>query len=399
MKIKKGILLILCTLLLMAAGCSRQEEKKNVYCDAAPAGMEFLACGESGTLTRIDMDGEVHTIETGIREDLNGVVKHDDTLLAVGEKGRVFIQEAGNSIEVPEAADGNDLYDAENFKGLWLAAADGGIWASKDAREWEQVQSGEGRFLSIACSDELSVCAREDGVLYLSEDGETWEEISFNEYYGTDMKMQQIIYGGGLFYLLGEEENAQRIFTSSMGSVWSERVLDMLEGEPADLSDETFVGMVWDGQEVIVGCESGSLLTLPDCAECNKMEKSGMDNLTDVAYCGGYYLFLDQSGNGKVVAQDDAGTRQYKISVESAHEKTEAVFVDVRSEEEYAETHIEGSINLPVDEIGKLSQYIPDKSQEIIFCCASGIRSKTALDKALEMGYQNVFYMGNVEQW
>ena len=71
----------------------------------------------------------------------------------------------------------------------------------------------------------------------------------------------------------------------------------------------------------------------------------------------------------------------------------------MRSKEEYDKGHIEGSIHLDVDKIEELPEYIPNKEKEIIFCCTKGIRSKTALEKALEMGYENVFYMGNVEAW
>lgn len=395
------LLLLFGTLLCFAAGCQTKQEdnKETVYLDVAPGKMEFIACGENGALAQIDMDGEIQTIKTGTKETLNGVWKKDGTLVAVGNQGKVFIQEDGESVEVPKAAKGKNLYDVGVFQENWIAVGDGGIWSSKDGKEWKQVQKVKGEMVSLACSDDLCICVRKDGMLYLSEDGKTWQELNFNEYYGKKMQMQQIIYGGGNFYLLGEEDGRQQIYLSAMGSVWSERALDMLEGKPADLSKETFIGMVWDGQEVVVGCKSGKMLTLPDCAQCNKLEKTKMKDLTGIAYCGGYYLLMDSQGDGQVLSQDDADTRQYKISVESAEQKTEAVFVDVRSKEEYEEGHITGSINLEVDHIAELPEYIPDKNQEIIFCCSRGIRSKTALEKALEMGYQNVFYMGKVKDW
>ncbi len=140
----------------------------------------------------------------------------------------------------------------------------------------------------------------------------------------------------------------------SWANVWSERMLDMLEGKPADLSEEVFVGMVWDGQEVVVGCASGKLLTLPDCTECNKLEETELKELSDLAYCGGFYLLVKPDGETQVLAQDEANVRQYKISIESAREKTEAQFVDVRSKEEYDKGHIEGSIHLDVDKIEEL---------------------------------------------
>ena len=406
---KLKMVVLVCTLLL-AAGCAKEggqeqqdnkdrQEKKEYYVDASPAGMEFAVCGKDGRLAMIDMDGKVRTIETDIKEDLNAVAGKDETLVAVGDQGNIYIWEKNQSIKAMHEAEGNSLYDIVNFKDQWIMAGENGIWLGASGRGVRQVLKSEEKYISAACSADLCICVREDGVLSLSYDGETWEEFNFNEYYGYDFKLQQLLYGGGNFYLLAEEDGNQKIYVSQLGSVWSERMLDMLEGKPADLSEEVFVGMVWDGQEVVVGCASGKLLTLPDCTECNKLEETELKELSDLTYCGGFYLLVKPDGETQVLAQDEANVRQYKISIESAREKTEAQFVDVRSKEEYDKGHIEGSIHLDVDKIEELPEYIPNKEKEIIFCCTKGIRSKTALEKALEMGYENVFYMGNVEAW
>lgn len=389
--------MLCCTLLLVAAGCSKQ--KKTLYQDVSPSDMGFIACGEEGMLTRIDTEGKISDIKTKIKEDLNGVCEEGGTLVAVGDQGIVFMQQNRNETNVYYESGKSNLYDVVCFKEKWIAVGENGIWTNTNEKEWKKRKKSDETYISVACSDEICICVRKDGVLAISQDGENWDEMNFNEYYGEKLSLQKIVYGGGNFYLLGEENQTQRVYVSALGGVWSERKLDMLEGKKADLSKETFVGMVWDGQEIIVGCSSGKLLTLPDCPECNKLENTEMKSLADLAYCGGYYLLVDAEGVCRVIAQDDANVKQYKISLESARKKTAAQFVDVRSSEEYDKKHIEGSINLEVDKIKELTQYVPDKNQEIIFCCSKGIRSKTALDQAIEMGYTNVYYMSNVEEW
>lgn len=63
--------------------------------------------------------------------------------------------------------------------------------------------------------------------------------------------------------------------------------------------------------------------------------------------------------------------------------------IDVRSAGEYAAGHLEGSINVPLERIAlDLPGLAPDKSQLIMLCCASGMRSGMALQTLQAMGYQ-----------
>ncbi len=74
--------------------------------------------------------------------------------------------------------------------------------------------------------------------------------------------------------------------------------------------------------------------------------------------------------------------------------KQRAIILDVRSKGEYAGGHIQGSINIPVEillnNLGKLK----DKSQPIITCCASGMRSASAKSMLRSKGYTHVYNGG-----
>jgi phage shock protein E len=67
-----------------------------------------------------------------------------------------------------------------------------------------------------------------------------------------------------------------------------------------------------------------------------------------------------------------------------------AIIVDVRTKGEYAGGHIKGSINIPVDQLSKNLNKFSDKNKPIITCCASGMRSASALSILKSNGYTSV---------
>lgn len=100
---------------------------------------------------------------------------------------------------------------------------------------------------------------------------------------------------------------------------------------------------------------------------------------------------------------EDAKTGEYqKISAERAMEMmvSDAVILDVRTQEEYTEGHIPDSILIPYDEIqDKASTLLPDKSQTILIYCRSGRRSEIAAHALIKMGYESVYDFGGIIDW
>lgn len=77
-----------------------------------------------------------------------------------------------------------------------------------------------------------------------------------------------------------------------------------------------------------------------------------------------------------------------------------AHLLDVREPDEYAEGHIQDSINVPLGTIEKeIESLVPDKQQEIIVYCRSGARSKQASNMLLAKGYTNVYDLGGIQTW
>lgn len=74
--------------------------------------------------------------------------------------------------------------------------------------------------------------------------------------------------------------------------------------------------------------------------------------------------------------------------------------VDVRTPEEYRQKRITGAINIPNETI--LSEPIPklpDMKQPLFVYCEGGGRSKRASQKLSDIGYENVYEMGGLNEW
>lgn len=72
------------------------------------------------------------------------------------------------------------------------------------------------------------------------------------------------------------------------------------------------------------------------------------------------------------------------------------IYLDVRTPEEFAEGHIEGSRNLPLHELKKIDTVIPDKDAPVYVYCLSGARSRRSAALMRHMGYTDVTDMGGI---
>ncbi len=67
-----------------------------------------------------------------------------------------------------------------------------------------------------------------------------------------------------------------------------------------------------------------------------------------------------------------------------------ATIVDVRTKGEYVRGHVQGSLNIPLDQLHSRLSTFRNKEQAIITCCASGARSSSARSMLKNAGFTNV---------
>ena len=97
------------------------------------------------------------------------------------------------------------------------------------------------------------------------------------------------------------------------------------------------------------------------------------------------------------ISQDEA--------MQMLQEQSGYLIVDVRRPDEFAEGHIAGAINVPVEaintaeEASELAEDLPDLDQVLLIYCRTGRRSKEASARLAEFGYTKVYEFGGITTW
>ena len=103
------------------------------------------------------------------------------------------------------------------------------------------------------------------------------------------------------------------------------------------------------------------------------------------------------SENGKSSTYEQITAEQAKTIMDT---EKDYVIIDARTEDEFAEGHIENAILIPEYEIAnRAEKELPDKEQLILVYCRSGRRSKIASEELVKLGYTNVKEFGGIIDW
>ena len=101
--------------------------------------------------------------------------------------------------------------------------------------------------------------------------------------------------------------------------------------------------------------------------------------------------------NGKASTYEQITAEQAKTIMDT---EKDYIIIDARTEEEFAEGHIENAILIPEYEIkDRAEKELPDKEQLILVYCRSGRRSKIASEELVNLGYTNVKEFGGIIDW
>lgn len=107
-------------------------------------------------------------------------------------------------------------------------------------------------------------------------------------------------------------------------------------------------------------------------------------------------------GNSDTADGADTVNGYVDVSVKEAKEMIDSgdVFLlDVRSAGEFETEHIEGAVNINVNELSSRLDEVP-RDETILVYCRSGSRSITASNILVDAGYTDVYNMlGGIGQW
>jgi rhodanese-related sulfurtransferase len=111
-----------------------------------------------------------------------------------------------------------------------------------------------------------------------------------------------------------------------------------------------------------------------------------------------------QHSPGFLAIVNDAKTRVREVTVAETLKAVnggEARLIDVREDNEWAESHAKGADHLGKGIIERdIEKLVPDKDAELILYCGGGYRAALAADSLQKMGYTNVASMaGGWRAW
>ena len=107
-------------------------------------------------------------------------------------------------------------------------------------------------------------------------------------------------------------------------------------------------------------------------------------------------LFIAASVTGLLFFFFGCGRSDFRPGVKELIDKG-ALVVDVRTPQEFATGHYEGSVNIPLGELESKIELFGDKEKNIIVYCRSGNRSSMAKKILEKHGYKKVVDGGGLQ--
>ena len=143
-------------------------------------------------------------------------------------------------------------------------------------------------------------------------------------------------------------------------------------------------------------CDNGLVIVFTSCQKCYKLKKvSDFDNKTMTIEND--IMTVSDGINKKEIEMGSIGGNSIEPDEANVLLANGAKLIDVRTAEEFEEKWAIDSINIPLDTL-ETGLSIYDKSTPLIFACASGVRAESAVKKAMELGYTNVYNLGSFEK-
>lgn len=370
----------------------------------------FIAVGTGGRMDRIAPDKTVTPLQSTGSETLNGVAFADNRWVAVGNGGAVLTAGPDGAFRQVESGTKQDLLAVAGFGSAFVAVGRcGTVLTSVDGTRWSPFPvETDSDFISVDSNGETCLAVTRQGQVLIMKNLSKGDILDYNAVYqdlATTFYMRAISCCGQGYLVMGtamDDEDVPVLFRTSDGEIWSEIYLDVINnGLGSAFYPLRLNGAAVLDDQILVGAEGGKLLTLTSCAECTKLQEPTDKSIRSLAYTPqGYVLLAGDDFWFDVLSADSV--RTYSIKAEQARtdqRESGAYIVDVRTPEEYIDGHIPGALHIPLDRVAdQLERLIPNKETKIIFYCAVGGRSQTALETALAAGYSHVYNLGGLEK-
>ena len=140
--------------------------------------------------------------------------------------------------------------------------------------------------------------------------------------------------------------------------------------------------------------------TLPSCSKCAGIDEGTYALEAAVTYGGEE---IAKATHSIAITSTPGSKIAVNISVVEAKrliDSEELVLLDVRTEEEYAATHIEGAVSVPISELGTKTGELLNTNDKIVVYSVDGTESAKACDMLTERGFERVYnVIGGLNAW
>ena len=271
-------------------------EPRDIFYDVASAnGERFWFVGNAGTVlegTREPEGWERHSMPEPI--NLQGVaVTPDNTVVAVGNEGAVFIRRAGEeqwrSQRLPVSERAGKMVDAAWLNGaLWVVGEMGAIFRSDDGgRNWQSLGLDKDIGLNDIETDAdgtLWITAEFGDLIHSTDNGESWETRNF----GSESLRSVAFSGNGAGVIVGN--NGAMLHRSGADGDWQS-----LES----VTSEHLYDVGFDGERWLAVGNSGAVVASGNGEDWEKLRPEGFGS--------GYHTRLNTTERGTVIAGQTIG--------------------------------------------------------------------------------------------
>ena len=264
----------------------------NGYRAIARYGEGFVAAGSGGRIDWITVYGKIIKSEKIGLENFNCLATQYNVVVVAGDHGTIFVSsEKGTFRKINSSTDRN-INTIALFKSEITACTDNGEIVSGDENgPFRKVHLAiKGNIVSVSARNGDCFGVTDEGEIIQTADGTNWNIFDFNQFYKGFYKKcsftNTLATEKGIAIAGVDEDGSPVFFFSTMGKVWSERLLvyknglgiqELLTGKPTgifyDKAHDTFY----------LVCNGGKIMKLPSCSHCNELAELSAKFLTGIS--------------------------------------------------------------------------------------------------------------------
>ena len=214
--------------LILISSCSgnytgNEEEFKNsitrVNTDNNSDIVKFVTVGASGTCLTSPNGIKWNSINTGITENLNGIVYKNNLFIAVGDNGRIISSEDSINWTMQNSGSSTFLHSLTYGSNLFVVVGDQNL-KSTDGISWDNISmSRNGTMFGVNFLNNSFITLGAMGVINTSSDGSSWIRRTVNQTLGNNYQINAVGFGNGVYVAVGDGE----VFVSSDSITWDQK--------------------------------------------------------------------------------------------------------------------------------------------------------------------------------